>query len=121
MLSKRVLGKIKMNHAMLIIGLFMIDVSWTYFNARKYMRLFPKNDYIGIEMNPIVKYCWRKFGLNMGTLLGGFALFILLLYYINNIMNYEIYYFTLGAYTIVIFLHFGMWRFLKNAKRNKRN
>lgn len=103
-----------MNRYYLLL-LFVCDLTFTYFIAKKYKMLFPDKDYTAIELNPLVKYCWKHFGLKQGTIICG-VLFCIILIALLQFLSDSGVVFALGVYTVIFVLHIHSWRLLKWQK-----
>jgi hypothetical protein len=93
----------------LVLGLFMMtDIVATYLTQRHYRRRYPQSDYKEFELNPFVRFLWGKFGFELGSLLSPIILspFLIVLIY-GSIENINLFFFTCGAYVVVLSLHWA--------------
>lgn len=100
-----------MNKYILLL-LFVCDITFTYFVAKRYKLLFPKRDYTAIELNPLIKHCWKRFGLKQGTIISGLLFSIVLIALIQFLSDSGAI-FALGVYSVIFALHIHSWRLLK--------
>jgi len=64
----------------IILTLCLIDLVATYYYVYKYKKWQPNKPYKLIELNPLLRFLWNKFGLHLGMFIG--AVIILSLNYI---------------------------------------
>lgn len=88
----------------LIIILFGIDMFLTYWNVSRYKKLFPKRDFSTIEMNPIPRYFWKKFGLKKGGIIAIILQSLILVLLVLN-FNRDTLLILIGVYFMVILTH----------------
>jgi hypothetical protein len=85
---------------------FILDISFTYIFFRKYCKLFPKDkNWAIMESNLLMKFCWGKYGLNKGTLIGSIILYPILCLIILLITYDFLLGMIFGMYILVIFIH----------------
>jgi len=111
---------------MIPIPLFLIPVLWgfdaisTILFMKTYKKRFPNNNWINIEANPIVRFFWRRFGLEKGMLLSMVCVMPIII--ITSIVaSFERFFFgmSIGMYLITFMEHFHAIRFVVR-KREKR-
>lgn len=100
----------------ILIG-FFVDMVLTYLFIRKYRSLNPNRDWAIIEQNPIVRYCFRNFGLNAGMIVGALSVLILLVGLLRFVFVEEnMRYFLMGVYCMMIIFHYLNFRALAQIK-----
>ena len=111
-----------------IIVFFLIDVTLTYFFMRKYRKNFPDDPrWFEQEINVLVKFCWKKFGLGKGSVISVLIIspVILGMVYLAS-DNPVILGFFFGMYYVVFVIHFHVHTSLNKLikrcddKKNKR-
>jgi hypothetical protein len=103
----------------LILIFFIIDQTFTYLNVVHYRKLFPKKDWTKMELNPIVRSMWQKFGLLKGGVISliiqtGIIIFLLIL------LNKDILLILTGAYIIVTMIHIDNYILIKAKEHPKK-
>lgn len=89
----------------LIMVMSLIDITATYFYVSTFHAKFPQLDYTTLEANPILRMSWKKFGLGLGTIIGGFIVFsILSLIVLTASEKWQIY--LAGVLSMMIIYHF---------------
>jgi len=63
-----------------ILALCLVDLVATYYYIYTYKQWQPNKPYSEIELNPLLRFLWEKFGFHIGMLIG--AVLILALNYI---------------------------------------
>lgn len=61
----------------LIMALCVIDLSLTYYYVAKYKQWQPNKPYKLIELNPLLRFSWEKFGLQFGMILASIVILAL--------------------------------------------
>ena len=90
----------------ILIVCYMLDMGLTYCNTKMFKYIRPDTDAEQYELNELVRFMWKKFGLGWGTIMANLVIFPLLLgllYLIRNHLNYL--YFMFGVYFIILYLH----------------
>jgi len=83
-------------YAIIVILTFcIVDLGATYYYVKKYKQWQPNKPYELIELNPLLRFLWNKFGLELGMFIGAVILLSL---------NYLI---TKEAHWIIVFLLFS--------------
>lgn len=103
-----------------IIGLWLLDVLFTYFNITNAKELFPDKSYSDMEMNRMNVFFWNKFGLKRGTIFSALCqipLLIVLFLLINN--DERILYMFFGMYVIIFYIHFENYFMVKRKLKTK--
>lgn len=54
-----------------LITLSVVDLAMTWKYVSEYKKWQPNKPYKLIELNPLLRYLWEKFGLNIGMIIGG--------------------------------------------------
>ena len=102
----------------LLFLFYSLDIFFTYLNTRKLKALNPKGDCFSHELNPVVRFFWRKFGLTKGTIIAYLVLMPIILFVVFNTKNdHNILWFFFGAYTIIFMTHLGLWGYLKRVTK----
>lgn len=62
-----------------IVGLALLDLCLTIIILRFYIRIFPdKKEWYNLEVNPVARFVWKKFGLKVGSvILGVYAILLM--------------------------------------------
>ena len=55
----------------IIMTLCVMDLVLTYFYVKKYKEWQPDKPYKLIELNPLLRFSWEKFGLHIGMIVAG--------------------------------------------------
>ena len=109
----------------IVLGLFMIDMFMSYSYLEKYQERFPKNDWTLAEGNFIIRFFLKKYGLDMGMMMGSVVVVCILLGSLLIIDNILYEFFLIGLYYSTNMHHVANWlalRRLMNATReNKKN
>jgi len=111
----------------IILGLFSLvffaDLVTTYFFFVKYTKRYPKDkNWFDGEVNFIIKRCWKKWGLHLGTIIGAiiiYPLFFTAMLFVNDKFFYGL---LTGIYLITFITHFYsiMWVLKKKQKKKKK-
>ena len=112
---------IKMYEIFFILAYFS-DIFLTYRSVSEYQKLYPKKDATEIELNAIMRFFWRTFGLKIGTIITTIAMFpvlLTLLFLIAPNVPGFLYYF-MGIYTMIFILHIASWNIIEEKKRVRR-
>lgn len=100
--------------------LFFADILCTYFFMVRYKQKFPKDKkWYDFEFNFILKNCWKKFGVHLGTFISIaiiYPLFFLAIYWINERFFLGM---IIGIYMMVFVMHLLNFRIFKNEKEEK--
>lgn len=92
----------------LMICMSAVDQGMTYWTVSLVRQLHPKINWMKMELNPMVVFFWKRFGMKKGSMLASLFTFILLsvfvIYIFSSVQN-ELLYFMTGALTIVIRIH----------------
>ena len=62
----------------IVMGLFFIDMIWSYFYIKRFRDRHPDKDWTVVEANPILRNCIKSMGLEKGIIIGSIVLFVLL-------------------------------------------
>ena len=106
-----------------VLGLFFIDMLFSYFYIKRFRERHPDKDWSVVEANPLLRYNIKTFGLEKGMIIGSIMLLTILgiiLVYANN--NFK--FFLIGVYFMVNVQHVVNWnslRFLDKQKGGTRN
>jgi hypothetical protein len=98
-----------------ILIMSIIDIVATYNYVNTFHKKFPKLDYKQLEANMIVRICWNKLGMKLGSIIAGlitFTLLILLILFVPE--NFR--YFIAGALFMMLIYHILNWVQLMNLK-----
>ena len=104
----------------IIVGVFVLDLLLTYINAIKYKKLFPNKDYTNIELNPIVKELWKRFGLLIGGILATMIQLAILIYLVLY-LDKDFLLILLGFYLAVILTHLDNFFLIIKKKEKEFN
>lgn len=99
----------------ILVFLFIIDWTLTHSIIGMMRKKYPKYPAEKLELNGIVRFCWDKFGYRIGTIIATVVIIEVLVFaliYILPKFN-ELFYIMIGAYTIVIMIHFANFMKLK--------
>jgi hypothetical protein len=111
----------------ILLPICLGDILLTYFTTKKYKKIEPKKDWTIGEMNPYVRYCWRKFGLEKGSFIFGVLTVCVMLFIIEIIRvipsewgnTTNMIYFMGGAYMIIYWLHINNLGYLLELEEKK--
>jgi len=104
---------------LLVIALFLCDMLLTFRYVKSYKNMYPKNDWILAEANPILRICMRKLGLGKGIFFGGGIIFAILIITVGVLPDYYGM-FLLGMYFMANAYHFVNWQALKRLIVSKK-
>jgi len=71
------MNKIRFVVIILVMSLCLADLLLTYYYVNKYKAWQPEKPYKMIELNPLLRICWEKFGLHIGMIIGGVVILAL--------------------------------------------
>lgn len=105
--------------AIVVPLMYLTDIAFTYFSAKKMKKFFPEDKkWAEIEANPIVRWFWKKFGLNAGTLVCAslfLPIVILIMYLVKDSQFYAG--LVLGMYGVVFLAHFQSFRLIYQKEK----
>lgn len=102
--------------AYFILGMFCIDIFFTYFNVMRYRDLFPKKDYTNMELNPLVKYLWKTLGLFYGGIIATIVQ-IFIIFMVVTFFNSDLLLILFGIYLVVVVIHIDNFVLIREKKR----
>lgn len=102
---------------LIILTLFLIDMILTYLNANKYKKLYPEKDYTSIELNPIPKYFWKKFGLLNGGIISVIIQLSILLI-VLSFFDRDTFLIFIGMYIVFNLIHLDNYNLLKKQSKS---
>ena len=98
-----------------IIFAFILDMYLTYCYAGYYKNRNPDKDWTIVESNPIIRNFWKRFGLEIGSLLSFFVILIILSIIIEMVSSQWLY-FIAGVYSMMVVYHFVNFNALRRIK-----
>lgn len=104
--------------ALIVLGIFLIDMLLTYRYVKAYKKMYPKSEWYLCEANPILKSSMKAYGLEDGMVIGGFILGMMLII-ILTIISVEWQYFLFGLYSMVNIFHLVNWKALERLIEQK--
>lgn len=104
----------------IILLLFLVDITFTYLNISKFRKLYPKKDPYLIELNPLLRFLWKKLGLLKGGIVGT-IIQIGLLFIIFLVFNRDTLLVLMGAFLMVILIHLDNFILLLKKQKKKIN
>jgi len=103
----------------LLIILFILDNFFTYKNAIKYKKKFPEKDYTKIEINPLVRFMWKKLGLKLGGIIS-IPIQLIIMILLISFVEVNFLYILLGMYLMVILIHIDNSNLLNEEKSENK-
>jgi hypothetical protein len=101
--------------------LFCSDFVLTFLFIVQYRKTFPEDKtYYDIEYNPILRFCWKKWGLYNGSLMGILIIYPFVLLYICLIIDRFFLGIVIGFYILTFIIHFTNLNLLFKKKWIKR-
>lgn len=107
------------SYSILLLICFALDIFFTYFNVFTYIKLYPKKDYHRLELNQIVGFFWRKFGVILGGIIASILSFLIILAFIF-FGTIELRLIMIGMYFMIIFYHINNYTELKKESNKKK-
>lgn len=96
---------------------FFFDIISTYFAVIKYRQKFPKDKkWYKLEFNFLLKKCWKKWGINLGTFISViiiYPFFFLAIYLLDELFFLGM---LIGIYIMIFLTHFLNFRSLYEKK-----
>lgn len=90
-----------------IAGLYLLDMLFTYWVAQDTAKKYPKFPIENIEVNGLVSWAWKKYGLRKGMMVGLGLTLPLLFGILIAVQVYEhLFWMTVGMYAVVFTIHF---------------
>ena len=102
------LGFVENRIAIYIPLLFLLDIFITVKWMKRYRDNFPDdNNWRNFEVNPLARYCWKKFGLILGSIIAVILISPIILLITTIALKYSfVLGYVLGIYHIIFILHF---------------
>jgi uncharacterized membrane protein len=115
------LNSLQLGQISVISLFFFLDIMATYFFMVKYRRTFPKEkNWSSMELNWIMRNCWKKWGLHKGTLISALIIYPLVFavaYFITDRFLIGI---MVGLYMMVFVSHIMNFRIFSMIKKKKQ-
>ena len=95
-----------------ILCTFFLDMLFTYKYLNLYRLRFPKHDWTKSEANPIIRFCVKQLGLNVGVVCSALIILfiiILLISYLGELAKF----FLGGVYSMALVFHWINFMALK--------
>lgn len=111
-----------MDYTVIIFIMFVIDFLSTYFFMKIYTSNFEGDKWIRFENNILMKYYWRRFGLELGSFLTFISVFpiVLFVYFMMQRVAF-LFPFFMGIYYMIAMLHLKSYNeLLKKINDRKR-
>lgn len=105
----------------IMVGLDMIG---TVHTINLYKKFCPKKDFYKLELNPMVKYFWKKFGLERGTVIsiliqvGLFNFLVWSLWFFNIMFSIWFIGLLMGGQLVVMRIHLDNANFIISKYKN---
>ena len=111
---------------MIPLPLILIPVLWgldgisTLYFMKNYRSKFKDRDWINIEANPIVRFFWRRFGLEKGMLFSMICIMPIIIL-VSFVASFERFFFgmSVGMYLLVFMEHFNAIRIVTKKMNRK--
>lgn len=106
-----------------LLFLSLLDIVFTYYNAKRYHKFFPRKDFTQVELNPILRTLWKIYGLKKGSIIGAFVVWLLLPigFAIGSAFggHNNFFYICFGIYIMVFNLHLAFYRTITKRYQDK--
>ena len=90
----------------IILALCVIDLVATYYYVYTYKKWQPNKPYRLIELNPLLRFLWNKFGLHIGMFIGG-VIILSINYLVAKEAHWIIVLLLLGFLVFAMYNHFN--------------
>ena len=106
----------------IILIMSIIDIVATYNYVNTFNKKFPKLNYKKLEANIIVRYCWDKLGMKIGSIAAGLITFTILIILVSLVTENNRYFIAGALFMMLIYhlLNYEQLKTIKNAN-NKKN